>query len=461
MLAATIALASCHKDDPSMPDAPNHYGRTVMMYMAMQNSLGSSKYHQADSAEVVQAMGYIPSNDRMLLFIDDAKKPRLYELSQELAQKDPRTGMPFGPKLLKEWSTDVSSASAATVTEVLEYMRKNYDSDSYGLIMGSHATGWLPTDFSTSSNNSIRREEAEPEVADARTTKNDAAKGPKKTFGIDVGPDGSMSSDKGVAGSVAEQIEIDDLASAITKSGVRLNFLLFDACLMQNIEVDYALRGVTDYIIASPISISAEGAYYTDLVRNGLFSSDVTDVARAYADYYLGKGSIPYTDGYGTVISCVKTEALERFAAKMRTILHDVTMKTGNGETDMVEVLKRANMTGVLNYQAYAKNYYYRPHNYDIISVMKALDVDAIQMRELRMMLAELVPYKAATSQYWIGPGYYTAQIMPENSDDWCAVSMFVPQEIYSRNASVCNFGDLNEAFKQTQWYKAVFGASL
>lgn len=439
LLPALVLLASCHKDDPSMPDAPNHYGRTVMMYMAMQNSLGSSKYHQADSAEIVQAMEYIPKNDRMLLFIDDAKKPRLYELSQELAQKDPRTGMPFGPKLIKEWSQDISSASAATVTEVLEYMRKNYDSDSYGLIMGSHATGWLPADFSTSSNNSNRR----------------------KTFGIDVGPDGVMANDKGVAGSVADQIEIDDLASAIMKSGVKLDFLLFDACLMQNIEVDYALRSVTDYIIASPISISAEGAYYTDLVRSGLFTADVADVARVYVSYYQGKGSIPCTDVYGTVISCVRTEALERFATLMRSMLHDVTMKMGNGETDMVEVLKRADMSQAFYYQAYHKNFYYRPHNYDIISVMEALGVDAIQMRELRMALSELVPFRGATDSYWIGPGYYTMQTMPANPDDWCGVSMFVPQEIYSRNASVCNFGDLNEAFKQTQWYKTVFGTSL
>lgn len=461
MLVAAMTMVSCHKDDPNLPDAPNHYGRTVMMYMAMQNSLGSSKYHKADSTEVVQAMEYIPANDRMLLFIDDAQRPRLYELSRELSQKDPKTGMPFGPKLVKEWKTDVSSASAETVTEVLEYMRKNYDSDSYGLIMGSHATGWLPTDRSTSSNNSNCRAEATTEGSEARTTKNDAARGPKKTFGIDVGADGSMASDHGVAGSVADQIEIDDLASAIMKSGVKLSYLLFDACLMQNIEVDYALRGVTDYIIASPISISAEGAYYTDLVREGLFSANVTDVARVYASYYLGQGSIPYTDGYGTVISCVRTEGLERFAAAMRSMLHEVTMKMDSDETDMVEVLKGADMSGAFNYQAYAKNYYYRPHNYDIISAMETLGLDAIQMRELRMLLAELVPYSAATTNYWIGPGYWTMQPMPANHDEWCGVSMFVPQEIYSQNASVCtSYGDLNEDFKETQWYKAVFGAS-
>lgn len=448
-------IASCHKDDPSMPDAPNHYGRTVMVYMAMQNSLGASKYHMQDSTEIVQAMEYIPSGDRMLLFIDDAKKPRLYELSSELAQINPKTKMPFGPKLVKEWSADISSATPETVTEVLEYMRKNYDSDSYGLIMGSHATGWLPTDLATSSNNSNAREQAKSE--EARTTKNAATKGPKKTFGIDVGTDGSMANDHGVAGSIADQIEIDDLASAIGKSGVHLSFLLFDACLMQNIEVDYALRNAASYIIASPISISAEGAYYTDLVHYGLFSYDVVDVARVYSSYYLGKGSIPYTDNYGTVISCVKTEGLENFALKMRQMLQETTTRLGNGGTNMLEVLKTADMSQTFYYQAYSKTFYYRPHNYDIISVMETLGADAIQMRELRMALNDIVPFREANSSYWIGPGYWTTQAMPSSKDDWCGVSMFVPQQIYTTNASVCAYGDLNEAFKKTAWYKTVF----
>lgn len=445
LLVAPMALilTACHKDNPEIPSAEKHYGRTVLMYMAMQNSLGSSKYHMADSAEIANAMGYIPADDRMLLFIDDKDKPRIYELSRELAEKDPKTGMPYGPKLVKQWRTDVSSASAATVTEVLEFMRTTYASDSYGLIMGSHATGWVPAELGANN-----RAAAQPE----------GGRAPRKTFGIDVGPDGVMANDHGVGGTVADQIEIGDLAAAIRKSGVKPEFILFDACLMQNIEVDYALRNATNYVIASPISISAEGGYYTDLVHYGLFTEDVADVARTYTSYYEGNGTIPYTDGYGTVMSCVRTGAMDNVAACLRDMLYEIAQRhpdavhTSTGALDLVATLKKANMEGALNYQAYCKGNYYRPHNYDIVSAMRHLGADAMQMRRLQQVLSEAVTYQGATKSFWIGPGYWTMQTMPKSTDEWCGVSMFVPQELYTANADVCLFGDLNDAFCLTEW---------
>lgn len=432
-LPALVLLASCHKEEEEEQPA-RHYGRTVMVYMAMQNSLGSSNYHKADSTEIANAMAFIPENDRLLLFIDDAERPRIYELSKDCAAIDPKTKLPYGPKLLKRWTEEVSSASKATLTEVLQFMRTNYESDSYGLVMGSHATGWLPTDMSTSSNNSNRR----------------------KTFGIDVGPDGSMRNDKGVAGSVPEQIEITDLASAIQASGVHLSYLLFDACLMQNIEVDYALRGVTDYVIASPISISAEGAYYTDLVHYGLFSGDVTDVARTYVDYYNDYGTIPYREGYGTVLSCVRTADLEQLASTIKDLLYELTSATDG--TSLVEILKTREMTNTFAYHYYCSNYYYRPHYYDLISTFISLKASDEQLNRLRYTLDNVVAYQGATKDFWLyGSFREIRQTMPESESEWCGVSMFVPQQIYTDNASRCTFGDLNEDFKATEWYKVVY----
>lgn len=448
IIPTLLLLVACHKEKDREEEDPTHFGRTVMVYMAMQNSLGSSGFHKSDSTEIVNAMSYIPAGDRLLLFIDDARKPRLYELKSSLAATDAQTGKPYGPRLIKTWETDVSSASAATVTEVLTYMRTKYDSDSYGLVMGSHATGWLPTDRSTSSNNSPRREDADdaPDMVKAKR---------RKTFGIDVGPDGSMSSDHGVAGSVADQIEIDDLAKAISESGVHLDFLLFDACLMQNVEVDYALRNVTDYVIASPISISAEGGYYTDLVRYGFFSGDVVDVARTYASYYLDQGSIPYRDNYGTVISCVRTSAMARLTTTMQQLL-DELIPAFDGD-ERVALMKSCKLDDALYYHTYCSNYYWRPHYYDIVSAIKALGANEEQMQQLRRALDEAIAYKGANDAFWIGPGYFKFMTMPTSEQDWCGISMFVPRQEYTSNLSRCPFGDLNEAFKGTGWYREVF----
>lgn len=429
-----MLAASCHHDDPPEPET-QHYKRTVLVYMAMQNSLGSSGYHKADSAEIANTMQYIPENDRLLLFIDDAKLPRIYELNNKLAAANPKTGLPYGPKLLKRWEQERSSATGEMLTEVLRYARENFESDEYGLVMGSHATGWLPQGGASEGGSATRA--------------------PRRTFGIDVREDGSMASDKGVAGSLPDEIEISDLARSIQTSGVHPVYTLFDACLMQNVEVAYAMRDVTDYIIASPISISAEGAYYTDLVRLGLFTSDPADVARTYASYYLGKGSIPYTDGYGTVISCVRTAGMEQLAATIAQLLQELA-PAADADT-RVEALKTRNMDGTLPYHAYCKNYYYRPHYYDLLSAFVTLGADDDQMARLRDALNETVVYKAANTSFWVGPNYYTMQAMPTDEQAWCGVSMFVPQQIYTTNASRCIFGDLNERYKTTEWFKNVY----
>lgn len=436
LLIAPVAifLACCNHDDPPEVE-PLHYGRTVLVYMAMQNSLGSSGYHKADSTEIANAMQYIPENDRLLLFIDDAKLPRIYELNKSLAATDPKTGLPYGPKLLKRWAQEESSASGAMLTEVLRYAHENFDSDEYGLVMGSHATGWLPQ---ASASEGLS-----------------AARAPRRTFGIDVGSNGSMSSDKGVAGSQPDEIEIDDLARAIKASGVRPVFTLFDACLMQNVEVAYVMRDATDYIIASPISISAEGAYYTDLVRLGLFSSDPIEVARTYVDYYLGRGSIPYTDGYGTVISCVRTAGMDALANTVGQLLAELAPAAS--ASDRIESLKERKLEGTLPYHAYSKSYYYRPHYYDLLSAVQHLGATDEQLDRLCGALDEAIVFKATTDAFWVGPSYYAMQQMPKSERSWCGMSMFVPQQIYTDNASRCVFGDLNERYKTTEWFKRVY----
>lgn len=417
------------------PTEPVRHRRTVLVYIAMQNSLGARGFHRADSTEIANAMSYIPEGDRLLMFIDDGRPPRLYELYRGLTVTTAQGGKARHPRLVRQWTEDVSSGSASTLADLLEYMRQNYPSDSYGLVMESHATGWLPDESNAGAMRVPRR----------------------KTFGVDVGIDGNMSSDKGVAGSVTDQISIDDLAKTITASGIHPEYILFDACLMQCIEVAYTLRNATDYIIASPISISGEGGYYTDLVHYGLFSADAVDVARVYTDYYLGNGSIPYSDTYGTVMSCICTKNgnLDAIASTMREIWNDFL--PAMTPENRVNTLKAININGALNYHAYCSSYCYRPHYYDMISVLQKLGIKETLLAKLRRDLSMAVPYKGATSSYLIGPYDRNFQRMPDNEDDWCGVSMFIPQNIYSYHTHDCSFGDLNERYKDTEWYKVVY----
>lgn len=437
LIAFSCLCTACHEEveDNTNPDGP--YGRTVLIYMAMQNSLGtggSQAYHKLDSAEIANAMPLIPKGDCILLFIDDRQSPRMYHLYKGLTQ----------PALVKRWDTDLNTASPNTLKEVITLMRDKFGAEEYGIVLGSHASGWIPDQDPWRGTAKAYGVAGLPDMSR-----------PFKTFGVDVSNDGNMNMDSGPAGSIPAQMDIDAMAQAIQESGVHFSYMLFDACLMQNIEVAYSLRKVTDYVIGSPISISAEGAYYTDLVHFGLFSSDPVDVARTYADYYLGRGTIPYTDTYGTVISAIRTSGLDAFAMTMRRLLNDMT---GNrSRIDKIEYFKTKSMGKAMFYLPYRANNSYRPHFYDLISAFQGLGATADQMDVLIKAVNDIVPYRDANDRYWIDVNSRTWGYRPEDPDAWCGVSVFVPQAIYTNNASNCLFGDLNNDYTLTSWFNAVY----
>ena len=42
---------------------------------------------------------------------------------------------------------------------------------------------------------------------------------------------------------------------------------------------------------------------------------------------------------------------------------------------------------------------------------------------------------------------------MPE-AEEYCGVAAFIPQHLYTDNAANSAYGDLNTAFRHTEWYK-------
>lgn len=67
--------------------------------------------------------------------------------------------------------------------------------------------------------------------------------------------------------------------------------------------------------------------------------------------------------------------------------------------------------------------------------------------------LSQAVVRKAATPRYWIGPSDTAYQEV--DLATYSGVSLFVPQDIYTRNAKFTPYGDLNLAFQKTEWYSA------
>ena len=427
LLLFLSALSACSSDDPSPEpkEEPVNCRHTAIIYMSAQNSLGYSKSSAKDSAEIAQGAQRLTNiSDNILLYIDDTANPRIYRLNKS------SNGLVNIAKVM-QYSTDLNSSSPSTLQGVLEFAKQKYPSESYGLVLWSHGSNWVPD--ITGSYDETKRSETEYSPL---------------SFGIDVGPGGNWKEDTDAKGLLGQQMDIDSLAVGIERSGVHLAYIFFDACMMQSVEVAYPLRNVTDYIIGSPATTSAYGIYYYDIIPGGLFAAPFTldSIKKMVDTYYYDVNENPATKDYypsqGCVMSVIKTSELENLAAATSSVL---SKAISNGSSP--------DMSDVCNYVYYEYTTY--PHAYDMGCAMKALLPDA-DYQTWRRQLDKAVPYKVGTSSFfycYMAGRIYTHKLDEEN---FSAISMFVPQSIYTQNYQTKEtYGDLNVLFRDTQWYSA------
>lgn len=86
-------------------------------------------------------------------------------------------------------------------------------------------------------------------------------------------------------------IDITNFAAAVKAQNYRPDYLLFDACFMANIETLYDLRECTDYVIAAPCEIMAQGFPYERAMpwffTDGGKEYNLTKVCEAFWNFYM------------------------------------------------------------------------------------------------------------------------------------------------------------------------------
>lgn len=404
LLLAFPLLAACsddHADDVPQPGSVKGR-RTVILYMAAENSLGIDGYLRSDSTEVMKGRIWLANEDRLLVFIDDEKGSRLYRVTKQNNT----------PTLVHRWSRKLNAADSETLREVCQITKEQFPAEEYGLVCWSHATGWIP-----------------PTSASTQNV-------PLKSFGLDRGNEAAGNS----------EMLIEDLAEAIEASGMHFTYIFFDCCLMQTIETAYALRHVTERVIAAPMSIAACGADYESQIRNGLFAKEPAEIAKTYvADAYDPAKSYAY-GSWGIAMSCLRTDGLETLAAVLRRHLPQSALAEKTSP----------DMNGVLFYQYYGSAQKYRPHAFDMAAALRhILPADAAE--ETVKALDDCLEWYGAGETIYVGRGSFSGYYltMPEDRENYRAVSIFIPQTVYDDNASLCEAGNLNDAFRQTEWYRA------
>ena len=174
----------------------------------------------------------------------------------------------------KKYSPQTSTEKTVMQT-VIGDMMSAYPSESYGIIFGSHGSGWLPTITGTRS----------------------------------IGQDGGRySSDTALIPELAEVLR--------TVNPQKFDFVLFDACMMGCAEVYYELKDAAKYCIASVLDIPAAGFPYASVMPY-LYENAIKDylgpICKDYIDYYN-------YNGWGT-ISAVDCNQMEGLAEAVRSVI--------------------------------------------------------------------------------------------------------------------------------------------
>lgn len=362
-----LLLCACAKEEE--PQVPSVAGRTVLVYFAADNNLSGNV--EGDIAAMEKGLQKTDMhNGNLVIYVDKkGQSPQLLRLVQE--------GDSVRREVIEEYVIDHASATAERLRQVLRQVTDAYPSDQYGLVLWSHGTAWLPSDH----------------------------KNYLRSFGTDSG---------------GHSMRVNDLTAAL--ADYHFDFLLFDACYMASLEMAYALRHCTDYLIASPTEVLTDGFPY-QLFMQDLFmpEANVVNVAKQFYTYYQSS--------YGT-ISVTKTDELADLATACRAIFQ------GKSEEELFAVpVEELQIMEYLTGNVHAL--------YDCADYVRRLATDA-QYAEFQSCLERAVIYKATTpkSAYAYAYGTY----LPMNR--FSGLSIYVPQ---------AELEELNSWYQQLEWYQAVY----
>ena len=203
------------------------------------------------------------NNSRVLVFLSDKyNHSTLYDLQYNATTKS------VDRVPLKEYE-GASYASAEGIADILNEVKTQASALNYALIVGAHGCGWTyASDWSRYpyyARPSVTR--PSDSALSGYSAADNSATDISSFSGIQFGPDPNAPLTR-VFGSVSlaeNAMDISTLAEGIRESGLKMQYILFDACYMGNIETAYELKDVTNYMIASGSEIMAAGLPYRSM----------------------------------------------------------------------------------------------------------------------------------------------------------------------------------------------------
>lgn len=384
VLLAALAC-SCTKD---YYDTGRKYSRVAVFFTADHNNL-AYEIDRNISALISGPLPFTGSNKALLIFRNPPKSysdfspdttPLLIRASSDIY------GRPVLDTLLR-LDAGTPAADPGTVRRVLEYIQSAFPSDHYGMLMSSHASGWLPKFFY---NNPVK-----PSSSSIAPS----------SFGVESLPENSDYA----------EMDITELAAAIP---MRLDYLIFDACLMAGVEVAYELKDKVDMLAFSSAEIMAPGMDYTNFTKYLL----------ADAPYSLEAFCRDYYDKYDAMNGAGRTATVSLVDCRKLDALASVCEELFETYRESIASLRKS---GVQGFFTRDKHWFF-----DLEDIVYKAGADSGEMARLGKALDGCVVYKAATD-------LILGQV---RVDSHCGLSMYLPGE----GSAV-----LDEFYRSLAWNRA------
>lgn len=385
LMTAIIFIVGCSPEEPApkplIPDEqqPQPLTESHTLMIIMQGNNGLAEFMDSNLQRIITAYYDVPTDvGRILIFYDRGNYTRLTELYMDDGMAKQR--------LIEEYPTSTSTVDKEFLAGVINRMKEVAPADSYGLIMSSHGGGWVPADlydvYLLGESSRANEPNAKP---------------------LFYGQDDS------------DCMEIPDLVDVLKHT--RFKYIIFDACMMANVESLYDMRNMADYIIASPTEILGAGFPYENFLPLLFERTDhkLKEVCEAYMEYYRD------TSGTIALIDCSKMDAL---AEAMRGVYAEA---------------KSVDVSQVQAYDNFLYHLYFDLGDY----VKQVAKGDTLE--RFNAALRDVVVYSGYTDTFFTVTGEDDAYIPIE---EYSGLSCYILQEDDCPNTAA--------AWRDTAWAKAV-----
>ncbi len=335
-LFACFGLSSCESDDD---EQEKHVSmRTLVMFMPWSTNL--KPYFDENIKSFAKAIeeGILDDEHVVVCISTSPTRALLIELKMN------------GDTCLYDTllvMNNVDFTNTANITKMLKDVRGRFPALHYSLVVGGHGMAWIPSSSTT-------------------------FKAPYHS-GY-----GSHPLTRWFGGLDADtQIEIPSFAESIRRSGLHMDYILFDDCLMSSVEVAYDLRKVTDFLVACPTEVMVDGFPYSQCAKYLVGQVDYKNLCETflsfYESYFMPCGTVAVTD-------CRVLDELASSVLQMNL----------SGKVQYNDTVSIQQMDG-----------YYPPIFYDLGDSYDKMCADSVALSHFHGVLAKAVPYKANTPYYY------------------------------------------------------------